>query len=115
MNALASASSLPVAVTAVVVFSLVAAGLCLVCALYFEVADNKATDALRAAAKNAGSKTSENLANPVQEQVAGIDFGGLAQLATALDKLNRSGRFLIAALAFSAVAAVAAGTGAIAA
>jgi hypothetical protein len=32
-----------------------------------------------------------------------------------LDKLNRSGRFLISGLAFAAVAAVAAGAGAIAA
>lgn len=112
---LAASSTPPGVVTAVVVFSLVAAGICLVLAVYFAFADKPSTDALRTAAKDAGSKTSAKLANPVQEQAAAIDFNGLAQLATALDKLNRSGRFQIAALAFSAVAAVAAGAGAVAA
>jgi len=39
-----------------------------------------------------------------------MDFRALANLAEAIDKLNRSGRFLlIASLAFAAISAVAAG------
>jgi hypothetical protein len=101
-------------VAAVVVFSLVSSGVCLALAAYFAFDDREATDALQTAARQAGTKTSERLENPAQAQAAAIDFGGLAQLATALDKLNRSGRFLIASLSMAAVAGVAAGAGAIA-
>src|SRR5436309_1113493 len=106
-------SGTPGVVTAVVIFSLVAAGVCLVFAAFFAFADQTTTEALRSAAKDAGTKTSEKLANPAQPQAA-VDFGGLAQLATAIDRLNRAGRFLIAALSFTAVAGVAAGAGSIA-
>ncbi len=115
MSILAAAANPPGVVVAVVIAALVAGGVCLAVAIYFAFADKSTTDALTKAAKDAGTKASDKLANPVQEQAAAIDFGGLAQLATAIDKLNRSGRFLVAALTFAAVAAVAAGTGAIAA
>lgn len=102
-------------VTAVVVFSLVCAGLALVFALVFTFVDYHDGPAqVKAAAKDAATTTSHRLAqNPNQPQAAGADFGGLAQLATAVEKLNRAGRFLIASIAFAAVGAAAASLGAI--
>jgi hypothetical protein len=107
----------PGVVTAVVVFSLAAAGVCLILAAYFAFVDHRATAALREAAKQAGASAGNRLANPANPataQTGPIDFKGLAELATALEKLNRSSSFLIAALAFAAAAAVAAGAGSIA-
>jgi len=104
----------PGVVIAVVVFSLAAAAVCLILAAYFAFADHRATAALRDAAKEAGAKAGERLANPATPQTGPIDFKGLAELATALEKLNRSSSFLIGALAFAAAASVAAGAGSIA-
>ena len=108
------AASTPGVVWAVVGSALAVGVLCLGLSVFFAFADKAASDALVTAAKRAGTTTTHRLENPAQEQAAAIDFGGLAQLATALDKLNRSGRFLIAALAFWAIAAAAAGATALA-
>jgi len=103
-------------VTAVVILSLVCAAVTLVFAIVFTFVDfNDGPAQVKAAAKDAATRTSEQLSeNPNQPQAAGVDFGGLAQLAAALDKLNRAGRFLIASIAFAAVAAGAASLGSIA-
>jgi soluble cytochrome b562 len=102
-------------VNTVVKFSLIAGGISFILAVIFAFNDQgDAVSKIRDAAKDAAKKTSDKLANPATEQAA-VDFGGLAQLATALDKLNRAGRFLVASMAFAAIAAAAAGIGSVAA
>jgi soluble cytochrome b562 len=109
------ATATPDIVNTVVTFSLGAGGISFVLAVIFAFTDQgNAVSKIRAAAKDAASKTSDKIANPSTEQAA-VDFGGLAQLATALDKLNRAGRFLVASMTFAAVAATAAGVGSVAA
>ena len=112
MRPTAATSTPPPIVTAVVVFSLIAASISLILAIYFALSDKAAGDALMDATKEA-SETATRKPDTIHEQAA-IDFAGLAKLAEAVDKVDRSGRFLICALAFAAVAAVAASAGAIA-
>jgi Na+(H+)/acetate symporter ActP len=107
--------------TAVVaIVCLIAAGACLIAALFFAFADRAATEQLRQAVQTASAKVNAEFSaepqagdddrNPAQPQFGNMDFRGLANLAEAIDKLNRSGRFLlIASLAFAAISAVAAG------
>jgi hypothetical protein len=47
-------------------------------------------------------------------QSAGVDFGGIAKLAEALEKLNPSGRFLIGSVVFAATAALVTSVGSVA-
>ncbi len=112
MNNIATAT--PDIGNTVVTFSLSAGGISFVLAVIFAFTDQgKAVSNIRKAAKDAASKTSDKLANPATEQAA-VNFGGLTQLATALDKLNRAGRFLVASMTFAAVAATAASIGSVA-
>jgi hypothetical protein len=120
MSTLNLAPPVPGVVTAVVIFSLVSAGLCLVLAIVLAFIDKESTKAVRDAAKKAAPRTvvePQKMADgkfaPV-EQAAHVDFVGLAKLAEGIEKLNAAGRFLIASLAFAASAAVAAGAGSIA-
>ena len=60
---------------------------------------------IRNFAKSAGESTSTTgTTNPVSPQAAGLSFEGIAKLAEALEKINPSGRFLVAAIAFAAAA-----------
>lgn|ERR1700739_1432718 len=105
----------------VAIVCLIAAGACLIAALLFAFADRAATEQLRQAVRTASAKVNAEIraepaqagdddGNPAQPQFGDMDFRGLANLAEAIDKLNRSGRFLlIASLAFAAISAVAAG------
>lgn len=110
----------PGVATAVVVFTLICAGGCLILAIVFAFIEKASTGAVRDATKAAvpSAVTQPRLdANerPIPiPQAAHVDFAGLAKLAEGLDKLNHAGRFLIMSLAFTAVAAVAAGAGSIA-
>ena len=102
-------------------FCVIAAAACLICALVFAFADRKAAAKVRDVAQRVSEAITESLApgegnaqrprTPVQMQSAGIDFGGVAKLAEALEKLNPSGRFLIGSVVFAATAALVAGVG----
>jgi hypothetical protein len=102
-------------------FCVIAAVACLICAIAFAFADRKTAAKVRDAAKAVGKSIEESLSpggdtgerprTPVVAQAAGVDFGGIAKLAEALDKLNPSGRFLIGSVVFAATAAVVAGVG----
>lgn len=89
---------------AVVLFSVVAAGVCLVLAVWFGI------DEWRAAAKVRGVALPEaaepQQPNTVQPYGGGIDFSGIAKLAEALEKVNLSGRFLVGAITFITAATV---------
>ena len=84
----------------------------------FAIMEHSATEAVRTAAQAAGQKAAAALSSPAaggaEHPVTAqglADFGGIAQLATAIEKLNRSGRYLIMSVAFLAVAAGAATAG----
>ncbi|MEU4767076.1 hypothetical protein AB0H12_27855 [Actinosynnema sp. NPDC023794] len=87
------------------VFSAVTLGL----GVLFAFTDRKATAAVRGAVVEDSSKAEIPVGQGNQPQRSIVDFGGLAKLAEALDKLNRSGRFLITSIAFMAVAVAALG------
>jgi Na+(H+)/acetate symporter ActP len=105
----------------VAIVCLIAAGACLIAALFLAFADRAATEQLRQAVQIASAKVNAEFSaepvqagdddrNPAQPRFGNMDFRALANLAEAVDKLNRSGRFLlIASLAFAAISAVAAG------
>jgi hypothetical protein len=95
-------------VNGVVYVALLCGAVCLGLAIAFAIKDRGPAKKVSEAAEEAGAKTKEKLANPAVEQAA-IDFEGIAKLAEALKKLDRSGRFLIAALAFVAIAAAVVG------
>lgn len=93
-------------VVGVAVFCLVAAVACLVSAILFGISDWSAAKKLRDAADKANKLITQQ-GEGIQPQaagLAGIDFGGIAKLADSLVKLNLSGRFLVASLAFTAAA-----------
>ncbi|WP_159038157.1 hypothetical protein [Streptomyces sp. WM6386] len=120
MTDIAAASvQVPDVATTVVIFTLVCAGICLALAVIFAFLDN-ASSAVRKAAEAAAPKTvtefeTDETGRPrARPQTTHVDFSGLAKLAEGLEKLNHAGRFLIVSLAFTAVAAVAAGAGSIA-
>jgi ABC-type oligopeptide transport system substrate-binding subunit len=96
----------------VIMVSLAASMVCLIIAIILAFAGHDAKKAIRGAAAAAGSKARARVddpdANPAQPQAA-VDYDGLSKLAEALAKLSPSGQFLIAALAFAASAALAAG------
>jgi hypothetical protein len=95
-------------VNGVVYVALLCGVVCLGLAITFAVRDRGPAKEVSEAAEEAGKKTKQELQNPATEQAA-IDFGGIAKLAEALKKLDRSGRFLIAGLAFVAIAAAVVG------
>ncbi|MET7534719.1 hypothetical protein [Streptomyces goshikiensis] len=119
----AAASTPPTAiVVAVVVFCLIASGVCFVAAIaiwakyerglanVIEDAKEKLKDVRPRAVDEAGRPL-----NPNQEQAGpAFDFAALANLADAMEKLPVSGRLLVVSLGFAAIAAVAAGAGSIA-
>jgi hypothetical protein len=102
-------------------FCVLAAAACLICAIVFAFADRRAAAKVRDAAQSVSEAITETMAaregsaerprTPVQMQSAGVDFGGVAKLAEALEKLNPSGRFLIGSVIFAATAALVAGVG----
>lgn len=104
----------------VAIVCLIAAAACLMAALFFAFSDRAATEQLRQAVQIASAKVNAEFSaepvqdgvddrNPAQPEFGNMDFRGLANLAEAIEKLNRSGRFLlIASLAFAAISAVAA-------
>ncbi|MGW4652052.1 hypothetical protein [Kitasatospora sp. NPDC004289] len=118
----------PEVVIAVVVFSLIAAGLCLLLAAGWAIYEGKlvkaAADAAKAEAEVAKLKLEAAQRNvdqhgrplsPVGAQAGpSFDFSGLGQLAAGLQKLPMSGRLLVVSLGFAAIAAVAASAGSIA-
>jgi hypothetical protein len=101
-------------IIAVAVACLIAAAICLGYAIKLAHADNAAIDQVRQATitKSGGKPASEG-ETPVAAQSSPIDFTGAAKLAEALNKLNPSGRFLIASFIFAAIAAAAAGVGSV--
>jgi hypothetical protein len=116
----ATTVQIPDVVTWVVAFTLICAGSCLILAVIFAFIDKSSVAAVRSAAQEAApsavtkpQRDANGRPLPVP-QAAHVDFAGLAKLAEGLDKLNHAGRFLVASLAFTAVAAVAAGAGSIA-
>lgn len=105
-------------------FCILAAAACLVCAIVFAFSDRNAAAKVRDAAQRVGEAITNSLAagedgatrprTPVQMQSAGVDFGGIAKLAEALEKLNPSGRFLIGSVVFAATAALVTSIGSVA-
>ena len=93
--------------------ALVAGVASLALAIFFAFHDRGPAKVVGEAVREAGAKAKKKLENPVQEQAA-IDFASLAKLADSLHKLDRSGRFLVAALGFIAVAAAVIGADTIA-
>lgn len=87
-------------IRAVIIFALAAAAICFVLGLVIE-----ALDRTRRKKESRGDDLSQHNA---------VDLTGLAALAEALTNLNPSGRFLILSVAFTAIAAAAAGAGSIA-
>lgn len=108
----------------VAVFCIVASAACLLFAIVFAFSDKKAAAKVRDAAQQAGEAITNSLTpsedggnsrrTPAQMQSAGVDFGGIAKLAEALEKLNPSGRFLIGSVVFAATAALVTSIGSVA-
>jgi hypothetical protein len=92
-------TSTPPLVEAVTIFSLVAAGLCLLAGIARSFFEHAATK--------------QRSLTPVQQQ-AGPDFTGLGKMAEGMAKLPGSGQLLMTGLGLTAVAAAAAGIGSIA-
>ncbi|MCV7423809.1 hypothetical protein H7K45_24955 [Mycobacterium yunnanensis] len=89
-------------------FCIIAAAGTLGLAIFFAFNDRDAATKLRDAAKNASETLArpDDNGTPIRAQGAGVDFGGIAKLAEALEKLNPSGRFLIASIVFTTAATV---------
>lgn len=104
----------------IVAVSLGAGLVCLVMALIITVDERNVTAPIREAARAAG-RTAESRADvaqgagnaptPVLEQGGLVDFGGIAQLADALGKLNPAGQLFVMSLAFMAIAMAAGAAG----
>ncbi|MFD4644819.1 hypothetical protein [Streptomyces sp. NPDC058441] len=112
-----AATGTPGVIIAVVVFCLVVSGIFAALSARLAFTDTEAEKSVRGAVKAAGDKQREKMELGdtqvrVEERALGIDFGGLSNLADAIDKLNQAGRFLIASMAFAAIAAAAASVGA---
>ncbi|MEV5255924.1 hypothetical protein AB0K98_29695 [Streptomyces werraensis] len=107
----------PGVIISVVVFCLVVSGIFATLSACSAFTDTEAEKSVREAVKVAGDKQKEKMEAGdtqvrVEERALGVDFGGLSKLAEAIDKLNQAGRFLIASMAFAAIAAAAASVGA---
>lgn len=97
-------TSTPWTVGAVVIGCLAGAALCLFFAIVFAV-----QEILSDARKEFRKKAAEGLAG--SRTLVAADFDGMAKLATALEHLDLSGRFLLFSLGFAASAAAAAAAG----
>ncbi|MFF5505813.1 hypothetical protein [Streptomyces roseolus] len=89
------------------IFSLAAAGLCLIVGTVIGFLEHSK------GGKESGGGSPKQPQNPVQEQ-AGADFAALGKMAEGMAKLRLSAQLLIVGLGFAAVAAAAAGIGSIA-
>ncbi|MCV7101149.1 hypothetical protein [Mycobacterium palustre] len=95
------------------VFCVIAAAASLGLAIFFGITDWKAAARVRDFAKNAVAPTSTaGTQNPLQPQAGGLPIEAIAKLAEALEKINPSGRFLVAAIAFTAAATLVISVGA---
>lgn len=93
-------------VNSVIIFCVVAAAASLGLAIFFGIQDWRAAAKVRDLAKTATESISAGTQNPLQPQAAGLSFDWIAKLAEALDKVNPSGRFLVASIAFTAAATI---------
>jgi hypothetical protein len=126
-----STTAAPGIVWAVVGVALGAGLICLLFGVIFAFSERKEARSVREAARAVGGGRGRGPAKgapqggpvsplagktappptPVEEQAGLVDFGSLAQLATALAKLKVSATFLVMGLAFIAVATAAATAG----
>ncbi|MFF5808246.1 hypothetical protein [Streptomyces sp. NPDC012746] len=107
-------TSTPALVEAVTIFSLVAAGLCLILGTVIGCLEHgKGNKTVEKAVEAKAGEAARPPGTPVREQ-AGVNFADLGKLAEAMAKLRLSAQLLIVALGFTAVAAAAAGIGSIA-
>ncbi|GGT26681.1 hypothetical protein GCM10010222_80550 [Streptomyces tanashiensis] len=93
-------------VEAVTIFSLIAAGLCLIVGTVMGFLEHNSS-------KSSSNGRPAPDTNPVKEH-AGADFAALGKMAEGMAKLRLSAQLLIVGLGFAAVAAAAAGIGSIA-
>jgi hypothetical protein len=125
-----STTAAPGIVWAVVGVALGAGLICLLFGVIFAFSERKEARSVREAARVVGGRSRSPAKGappgapvsplagetappptPVEEQAGLVDFGSLAQLATALAKLKVSTTFLVMGLAFIAVATAAATAG----
>ena len=95
----------------VAIFCIVASAICLVFCIGFDWGDRRAAKELAQRKLPAGEAPDRT---PVVQQSLGApDFGGVAKLAEAIQKLTPSGQLPIGAVVFAAIAAVLGGVGSV--